>query len=295
MANISRRRPENAAGPFYVDSSCIDCDACRSMAPGFYSDIGDQSAVTRQPVTEAERLQVYQALLTCPTASIGCTERPEAEFVRRAVSSFPLSVAGEVFFCGYAAESSFGATAWFVRRLDGNVMVDSPRFAAPLVRRIRELGGIRWLFLTHQDDVADHAKWAREFGCTRILHEADVHGHTRDVEMQLTGQEAVRLAHDLTVIPTPGHTRGSCVLHFAGAQERFLFGGDHVAHSPSRGHLYAFRSACWYSWAEVVRSLEKLRGWDFNWVLPGHGRRFHGSFEEARSSLERGIAWARNA
>ncbi|KAA0213025.1 MBL fold metallo-hydrolase [bacterium] len=293
MANISQRRPENAAGPFYVDSSCIDCDACRSMAPRFYSDIGDQSAVTRQPETEAERLQAFQALLTCPTASIGCTDKPSAGFVTRAASSFPLSVAGEVYFCGYAAKSSFGATAWFVRRPDGNVLVDSPRFAAPLVRRIREMGGIRWLFLTHQDDVADHAKWAREFGCTRILHESDVHGQTRDVEMQPVGEEAVRLARDLTVIPTPGHTRGSCVLHFAGQHESFLFGGDHVAYSPSRGHLYAFRSACWYSWPEVVRSLEKLRDWDFNWVLPGHGRRFHGSQAEARASLERGIAWAR--
>ena len=30
---------------------------------------------------------------------------------------------------------------------------------------------------------------------------------------------------DLTVIPTPGHTRGHCVLHY----QRYLFSGDHLA------------------------------------------------------------------
>lgn len=30
------------------------------------------------------------------------------------------------------------------------------------------------MFLTHQDDVADHAKWAARFGCERIIHEDDV-------------------------------------------------------------------------------------------------------------------------
>jgi len=31
----------------------------------------------------------------------------------------------------------------------------------------------RGMFLTHQDDVADHRKFRERFGCERILHEAD--------------------------------------------------------------------------------------------------------------------------
>ncbi len=46
MANLKLRRTENAPGAFYVDTSCIDCDACRSMAPEFYSDIGDRCPIS---------------------------------------------------------------------------------------------------------------------------------------------------------------------------------------------------------------------------------------------------------
>ena len=33
MANPSRRLAENVAGDFYVDDSCIDCDACVPECP----------------------------------------------------------------------------------------------------------------------------------------------------------------------------------------------------------------------------------------------------------------------
>ncbi len=33
MASLEKRRPENIAGNFYVDSTCIDCDTCRWMSP----------------------------------------------------------------------------------------------------------------------------------------------------------------------------------------------------------------------------------------------------------------------
>ncbi len=44
-------------------------------------------------------------------------------------------------FCGWASESSYGAAAWLIRRPDGNVLVDSPRFASTLADRLHELGG----------------------------------------------------------------------------------------------------------------------------------------------------------
>ncbi len=36
MAKLGNRRSENVQGDFYVDSSCIDCDTCRWMAPEIY-------------------------------------------------------------------------------------------------------------------------------------------------------------------------------------------------------------------------------------------------------------------
>jgi hypothetical protein len=37
-------------------------------------------------------------------------------------------------------------------------MVDSPRFFEPLAKKIEAMGGIKYMYLTHVDDVADHAR-----------------------------------------------------------------------------------------------------------------------------------------
>jgi hypothetical protein len=36
MADKNERFPENIPGAYYVDSTCIDCDLCRSLAPGVF-------------------------------------------------------------------------------------------------------------------------------------------------------------------------------------------------------------------------------------------------------------------
>jgi glyoxylase-like metal-dependent hydrolase (beta-lactamase superfamily II) len=74
-------------------------------------------------------------------------------------------------------------------------------------------------------------------------------------------------------------------------QNRFLFSGDHLAWSPKRETLIAFRNACWYSWAEQTRSMERLLSFEFEWVLPGHGRIHHETTENMRRHLERCIDW----
>src|SRR5205807_1309544 len=40
VAQAALRRPENAAGDLFVDSSCIDCDTCRWMAPATFARAG---------------------------------------------------------------------------------------------------------------------------------------------------------------------------------------------------------------------------------------------------------------
>ncbi len=67
--------------------------------------------------------------------------------------------------------------------------------------------------------------------------------------------------------------------------------GDHLAYSPANGHLYAFRNAMWYRWSVQIESMKRLRGYAFEWVLPGHGRRHHADPVAMRGSLEKCIAW----
>ncbi|MDP9192588.1 MAG: MBL fold metallo-hydrolase [Acidobacteriota bacterium] len=289
MAQLALRLETNVPGAFFVDSTCIDCDACRIFAPTVFQDAGDQSAVYHQPESAEELLAAQRALISCPTASIGTLEKQD---MRAAVASLPELIADNVYRCGYTSESSFGAVSYLVRRgVDhdkGNLLIDSPRFTEPLARNIARLGGAHRMLLTHKDDVADHEKFHERFGCDRVLHVDDVGSRTRNVELQPAGIEPLTLAPDLIMIPTPGHTRGHAVFLY---RDRFLFTGDHLAWSETRGHLYAFRSACWYSWSEQIRSMERLLDYRFEWVLPGHGRPVHLPAGAMRMSLEKCIAW----
>jgi glyoxylase-like metal-dependent hydrolase (beta-lactamase superfamily II) len=108
------------------------------------------------------------------------------------------------------------------------------------------------------------------------------------IEQKVEGEDAIDLGDDLLAIPTPGHTRGHIVFLY---KQKFLFTGDHLAWSPSRKTLTAFRSVAWYSWPEQIRSMEKLLAYDFEWVLPGHGDMHHDSPAKMREHLERCIAW----
>jgi glyoxylase-like metal-dependent hydrolase (beta-lactamase superfamily II)/ferredoxin len=269
VARRSLRLSENAPGDFYVDETCIDCATCRLVAPEvFGATPRDLSYVRRQPRSEPERLRALMALVSCPTASIGTETGQDA---RPALAALPEPLAEGVYYCGFTAESSFGASSYLVRRPQGNVLVDSPRAARPLLRRLEQLGGVRWLFLTHRDDVADHRRLRDHFGCERVMHADDITPDTAGVERRVSGIEPVTLDTDLTIIPVPGHTRGSTALLY---RETFLFTGDHLMASEDGSRLVASRSVCWYSWPEQLRSLRRLLDYRFEWVLPGHGGRF---------------------
>src|SRR5215210_346185 len=207
MASVARRLPENVPGDFFVDATCIDCDACRQIAPSTFRDHGDQSSVYRQPETEEETRRALMSLVACPTGSIGTTRKHN---MRIGIDAFPTRLAENVYFCGFTSESSFGAWSYLIVRPEsegGNVLVDSPRFSGPLVKRISQMGGVSVMFLTHQDDIADHARYAEKFGCRRIMHAADG-AKRRGVEQVIEGEAEVRLDRELIAVPVPGHTRG---------------------------------------------------------------------------------------
>jgi glyoxylase-like metal-dependent hydrolase (beta-lactamase superfamily II) len=287
MASVALRLPENVPGDFFVDSTCIDCDACRQIAPATFAEDGDSSIVHHQPETDEETKRAMMALVACPTGSIGTTEHHDAHL---GIDAFPELIAENVYYCGFNAESSFGAWSYLIVRPDdegGNVLIDSPRYATQLVKKIEAMGGVRKMFLTHKDDVADHRRFAEKFHCERIMH-ADDGAERQCVENVVRGSDSIDIDRDLVAIPVPGHTRGHMVLLY---RNRFLFTGDHLAWSPNRNSLIAFRSACWYSWTEQIRSMQKLLDCEFEWVLPGHGRIHHAATGEMREALRDCIDW----
>lgn len=276
MANFERRDPRNAAGAWFVDDRCIDCDTCRQLAPAVFGETGDQSVVVHQPEGPEEVEAAARALVACPVAAIGVRgEKPPASGL------FPQRIDGDVHYCGYNAEASYGANAFFVRRAAGNLLVDSPRWVPALVRSLEAAGGLSAVLLTHRDDVADAERYAAHFGARVYIHEDDASAAPFATDL-LRGPAPVEVSPDLVAVPVPGHTRGSVVYVW---REHYAFTGDSLYWSRKRNDLGAFRDACWYSWSAQADSLERLADHRFEWVLAGHGDRGAAPAEEMRTRL----------
>ena len=279
MADRKKRLESNVVGNFYVDATCINCDTCRQLAPTSFEEVGEYSAVRHQPENEEQTHQAYQALLACPVGSIG-TEQSDKTRLQQAKESFPLHLEDGVFYCGFNSDKSFGANSFFIRHQDGNWLIDSPRYLKQLVEAFERMGGMKYIFLTHEDDVADADKYAAHFTATRIIHRADA-GAVPNAEWILEGTDAREIAPRFKVIPVPGHTPGSQVLLY---NERFLFTGDHLWWDPDRAQLASPRQLVW-NHDELVRSIEKLLLHRFEWVLAGHGGRVRMSQNDLHAKL----------
>ncbi|XP_042429083.1 uncharacterized protein LOC122016020 isoform X1 [Zingiber officinale] len=267
-----QRRSQNVEGDFFVDQLCIDCDTCRWMAPEMFTRVGAMSAVTKQPISEEEKVMALQALICCPTNSIH-TEKPTKKIIE-VHKMFPLPIDAEklpgVYHCGYHSERSYGATSYLITHPEGNILVDSPRFTERLAKNIENLGGARYMFLTHKDDIGDHEKWSKRLRCERILHSGDVEFSTTHVEIKLDGEGPWSIGTDFELIYTPGHTEGSVCLHYKPL--KVMFTGDHLFRSEgsdlSISVIYNQQSV-----SLQLKSIQKLLDFDFEWILPGHGRR----------------------
>ena len=125
MADRNKRLSENAPGEFFVDSTCIDCDACRQLAPEVFADSGDFSFVQAQPQNEDATHKALRALLACPTGSIGTLHPNQARAVK---ADFPMPLADGIFYCGYNSPKSYGGNSYFLQHPAGNWLIDSPKF-----------------------------------------------------------------------------------------------------------------------------------------------------------------------
>jgi glyoxylase-like metal-dependent hydrolase (beta-lactamase superfamily II) len=271
------RNPDSAPGDWYIDTACIDCGASRHVAPGLIVERGDKSVFARQPATPEEHIAAWRAVLVCPTASV----RSEIKQPRPETTSiFPEVMTPGVWRCGFNARSSFGAHSYFAARPDGNLLIDSPRHSADLVKWFSEAGGIAHILLSHRDDVADAHKYAHDFGARVWIHRDD--RSAAPYATDILEDSVCTIAAEVRAVPVPGHTRGSVVYLL---DDHVLFTGDSLAWSARERDLVAFRDACWFSWTELARSLGNLAGYRFEWVLPGHGWPVHLPAEDMKARL----------
>lgn len=275
-------------GNFFVDSSCIDCDTCRWLAPETFARHGAQSAVHTQPESHAGRLRAAGAAVACPTGSIR-TVAPVPEAKDAAQSMFPLPVNEDktVFYMGFTSEKTFAASSWLVITEETACLIDCPRFNSKLARRVDALlsemgrpgGSLDFIVLTHKDDVAGHSEWAKRYpSAKRVIHalEANKRQGTDACEMKLSlapNASNFELAPGLEIIPVPGHSSGHiAIIH---AESQSLFTGDHLAWSSRTGGLSGFPRYNSFSWAVQIENIAKLADLPWLHLYPGHGRMTH--------------------
>lgn len=157
------------------------------------------------------------------------------------------------------------------------------RLAENIRRLTADVGGVKYIVLSHRDDVAGHAEWAEALGATRVIHRAECNSRQRtdECEVQLTDDDfPYQLGDGTELLHTPGHTKGSiCMLH---RPTESLFTGDHFAYSAREEALEAFSQYCGYSYETQLKSVEMLAEVPFLHMWPGHGRHFHFSDAEDR-------------
>jgi ferredoxin len=73
MAEKLLKYTKNIPGNFFVDTTCIGCNACVLEAPEFFKiyEKDLQAYVTRQPKNLSEKELCHQALMYCPVEAIG--------------------------------------------------------------------------------------------------------------------------------------------------------------------------------------------------------------------------------
>ena len=109
MANRIKGVAENVPGEFFVDSTCIDCDTCRQLSPTVFAEGDDHAFVYHQPGTPASRRSALQALVSCPTGSIGTLGDDDP---KSALADFPLLLEKPVFYCGFNSAKSYGGNSY---------------------------------------------------------------------------------------------------------------------------------------------------------------------------------------
>ena len=268
------RHPQNAPGDWYVDTTCTNCGAAQTVAPGLIVERDGQSVFDHQPETEDELRQAWRARILCPSASVRTESR-----TRFAQPVFPEAMTEHVYRLGYNAAASYGAHSFALRHETGVFMIDSPRWTQAVVDQLSAWGGLAGILLSHQDDVADAQRYADHFRAPVWIHEMD-RAAAPFAERIITGDEPSIVANELLAIPIPGHSRGSvCYLW-----NRCLFTGDTLAWNFASSDLVAYRNYCW-SWDVLRRSLTRLLAYDIEWVLAGHGGSYRAPVVEMRARL----------
>ena len=148
--------------------------------------------------------------------------------------------------------STHGGKGFLVTGPKYNLMVDTPAFTPRVLNAVRTVGGLRYLFLSHRDEIGEIADLHRATGGAIIMHRSEAGLVPCGVDLVFDTDFEVEPG--VTVIHTPGHSPGSSCLLVHRGDLRVLFTGDHILRPGGQG----------------VRRLLEL---EFDYMIPCRGDR----------------------
>ncbi len=149
---------------------------------------------------------------------------------------------------------TLGGTAYAIVTSMGNILIDSPAWHDVNREFIAELGGVKWLAITHRGGIGKTTAIATELGCEIIIQEQEA--YLLPESKVTTFQHKFNLNDSIQVIWTPGHSPGSSCLYYAGSGG-VLFTGRHLLPNQS-GEAVPLRTSKTFHWTRQLRSVDAI-------------------------------------
>lgn len=170
-------------------------------------------------------------------------------------------------------EPSFaiGQQAHLIRTESGNVLWDCISLLdGDTTTRVRDLGGIAAIVISHPHFYSSMAAWSRAFDAPIYLHADDRQWVMRpDPTIQFWEGETYEVLPGTTIIRCGGHFPGSCVLHWAAGAEGkgALFTGDTIYVVSDRRYvsfMYSYPNLIPLTAAAVQRIVSAVDPYNFD-------------------------------
>lgn len=196
---------------------------CRTCSTQFPTD--DRSAVTTCHICDDARQYVP------PTGQSFTTLADLARTHRNTFTTYPPDP--RITFIETTPRLAIGQRAALIKTPQGNVLWDCIALLDDdTVQRVREMGGLKAIVISHPHYYTTHVHWARAFGCPVYLAAEDQEWTTMSsTHTQLLTQTETEIVQGSGVraIKLGGHFPGSLVLLFEGR----LFVADTLVTTPS--------------------------------------------------------------
>ena len=173
--------------------------------------------------------------------------------VKASVSKPPIEILPGIFAFP-PNRATLGGTAYLILAPTGNILVDSPAWNDVNQQFITDLGGIKFLALTHRGGIGAATEIAVVTSCGIIIQEQEA--YLLPQLKVITFQHEFDINDSIHAIWTSGHSPGSACIYYAG-NGGVLFTGRHLL--PNQfGVAVPLRTAKTFHWNRQLRSVDAI-------------------------------------